>query len=63
MKLRIEQLAQEKPRYGYKRLTVLIRKEGKIVNHKKIYRIYQRTKFGCQSQETQEIKDVVLEAQ
>jgi putative transposase len=34
-------LAQEKPRYGYRRLEVLLRREGEIVNHKRIFRIYQ----------------------
>lgn len=34
-------LAQEKPRYGYRRLQVLLRREGEIVNHKRVFRIYQ----------------------
>jgi putative transposase len=34
-------LAQEKPRYGYRRLIVLLRREGVAVNHKRVYRVYR----------------------
>lgn len=34
-------LGQEKPRYGYRRLTVLLEREGVKVNHKRVWRIYQ----------------------
>jgi putative transposase len=35
------ELAQEKPRYGYRRLHVLLQREGQAVNHKRCYRIYR----------------------
>ena len=35
------QLAREKPRYGYRRLHVLLRRVGEAVNHKRLYRIYR----------------------
>lgn len=38
---RVVQLAREKPRYGYRRLQVLLRRRGERVNHKKLYRIYR----------------------
>jgi putative transposase len=34
-------LAREKPRYGYRRLQVLMEREGERVNHKRLYRIYR----------------------
>jgi putative transposase len=34
-------LAVERPRYGYRRLHVLVRREGFAVNHKRIYRLYR----------------------
>lgn len=34
-------LAAERPRYGYRRLHVLMRREGFAVNHKRIYRLYR----------------------
>jgi putative transposase len=34
-------LAREKPRYGYRRLHVLVEREGEQVNHKRLYRVYR----------------------
>jgi putative transposase len=41
LRVRLTELAQEKPRYGYRRLGVLIRWEGTVVNHKRLFRIYR----------------------
>jgi putative transposase len=38
---KLVQLAREKPRYGYRRLHVLLRRVGEAVNHKRLYRIYR----------------------
>jgi putative transposase len=35
------ELAQEQPRYGYRRLAVLLRRQGVTVNHKRVWRIYR----------------------
>jgi putative transposase len=35
-------LAQERPRYGYRRLQVLLGREGVTVNHKRLWRIYRQ---------------------
>ncbi|MGI9071526.1 MAG: IS3 family transposase [Bryobacteraceae bacterium] len=37
----LTQLAHEKRRYGYRRLAVLLRRGGEIVNHKRVFRIYR----------------------
>jgi len=34
--------ALERPRFGYKRITILLRRDGFHVNHKRVYRIYKR---------------------
>jgi putative transposase len=34
-------LAREKPRFGYRRLHVLLRRSGERVNHKRLHRIYR----------------------
>jgi len=34
-------LAREKPRFGYRRLHVLLGREGEQVNHKRVHRIYR----------------------
>jgi putative transposase len=38
--MRLKELAYSRPRYGYRRLTVLLQREGWPVNHKRVYRIY-----------------------
>ena len=34
--------ARERPRFGYKRLTTMLRRQGFEVNHKRVYRLYTR---------------------
>jgi len=41
LKERMKVLTREKPRYGVRRLHVLLRKEGMVTNHKRTERIYQ----------------------
>jgi putative transposase len=38
---RLVELAAERKRFGYRRLQVLLRREGHEVNHKKVYRLYR----------------------
>ena len=38
--LRLKELALARPRFGYRRLHVLLQREGWAVNHKRIYRLY-----------------------
>jgi putative transposase len=38
---RLVRLAREKPRCGYRRLQVLMEREGERVNHKRLYRVYR----------------------
>src|SRR5262249_39821908 len=40
LRIRIKDLAAVRVRYGYRRLHVLLRREGWAVNHKRIYRLY-----------------------
>jgi len=41
LRQRLRELAAERPRFGYRRLHVLLRREGVIVNHKRIERLYR----------------------
>lgn len=41
LRLRLKELAQARVRYGYRRLHVLLRREGWTVNAKRIYRLYK----------------------
>ena len=38
--MRLKDLAESRVRYGYRRLHVLLRREGWPVNHKRVYRLY-----------------------
>lgn len=50
VRMRIKELAQARPRYGYKRLHILLRREGVLVNHKKVQRIYQEEELFVRTQ-------------
>ena len=41
LRARMRELALERPRFGYKRLHVLLRREGQIVNRKLVLRLYR----------------------
>ena len=41
LRLRLKELAQTRVRYGYRRLHVLLRREGWYVNAKRVYRLYK----------------------
>jgi putative transposase len=41
LRRKLVELARQKPRYGYRRLGVLLARGGKQVNHKCIYRLYR----------------------
>jgi putative transposase len=42
---RIARLAQRHPRYGYRRIWALLRREGWVVNHKRIQRLWQQAQL------------------
>jgi putative transposase len=41
LRTRLRELAAQHPRFGYRRLHVLVRREGIVVNHKRIERLYR----------------------
>ena len=42
LRLRLRELATSRVAYGYRRLHVLLRREGWQVNHKRVYRLYRQ---------------------
>jgi len=46
LRIRLRDLASSRPRYGYRRLHVLLRREGWAVNPKLIYRLYCEEGLG-----------------
>ena len=43
---RLTELARARRRFGYRRLHVLLRREGLVVNHKKLFRLYREERLG-----------------
>ena len=41
LRQRLRQLAHERRRFGYRRLHVLLRREGHVVNRKRVHRLYK----------------------
>ena len=52
---RLQALAQERRRFGYRRLTVLLRREGWPVNHKRVYRLYREAGLGVRRRKRKRI--------
>jgi len=42
---RLRALAHERRRFGYRRLHVLLRREGFVVNHKRLFRLYREERL------------------
>lgn len=38
---RIKAIAMERRRFGYRRIGVILQRDGGVVNHKRLYRIYR----------------------
>ena len=41
LRRKLVELAREKPRFGYRRLHVLLQRSGEAVNHKRVHRVYR----------------------
>ncbi len=48
LRTRLVELAREKPRFGYRRLHVLLRRSGELVNHKRVHRVYREAGLSLQ---------------
>jgi putative transposase len=49
LRQRLRELAGNRPRYGYRRLTVMLQREGWKVNTKRVYRIYREEEMGVRT--------------
>ncbi len=59
---RILALAQERPRYGYRRIQVLLEREGWAVNRKKTYRIYREEQLSVRRKKRKRVAAAPREA-
>ncbi|WP_414691740.1 IS3 family transposase [Noviherbaspirillum sp.] len=55
---RLCELAAYKRRYGYRRLHVLVKREGWAVNHKRLFRIYQQAGLAVRRRKRKRIAGV-----
>jgi putative transposase len=46
LRVRLRDLAKSRISYGYRRLHVLLRREGWTINHKRVYRLYCEEGLG-----------------
>lgn len=42
LRANLTELARQRPRFGYRRLGVLLERDGEVVNHKRLLRVYQQ---------------------
>ena len=53
LRVRLVELAREKPRFGYRRLQVLLRRSGEVVNHKRVHRVYREAGLALRRKKAQ----------
>ena len=49
LRQRMKAIAQERRRFGYRRLHVLLKREGYVINHKKLFRVYREEKLAVRA--------------
>jgi putative transposase len=59
VKTRLRELAEQRPRFGYRRLHVLLRREGVMINRKKTHRLYREEKLHLRSKKRRRITSSV----
>jgi putative transposase len=56
LRQRLRELAGERRRFGYRRLTVLLRREGQAVNPKRVYRLYREEGLAVRPRKRKRLK-------
>ena len=55
---RLKNIAMERRRFGYRRLTIMLRREGFMVNHKRVYRIYDAAGLQVRARKKRGVRHV-----
>lgn len=42
----MKKIANKRRRFGYRRISIMLEREGYVMNHKKLYRLYTEEKLG-----------------
>jgi putative transposase len=49
LRMKIRDIASARVRYGYRRIHVLLKREGGNINHKRVYRLYKEEGLNLRS--------------
>lgn len=61
LRQRLHELAMERPRFGYRRLHELVRREGLQVNHKRVQRLYREAGLCVRRRKRKRVAEVRAE--
>ena len=56
LRTRLKELAARRMRFGYRRLTALLIREGMTVNHKRVYRLYREESLAMRIRQRRRIR-------
>jgi len=56
LRQRLQELARQHPRWGYRRLGVLLERKDEGVNHKRLFRVYQAAGLGVRRRERKRVE-------
>ena len=56
LRARLKELAAQRMRFGYRRLTAMLAREGMVVNHKRVYRLYREESLAMRIRQRRRIR-------
>jgi putative transposase len=56
LRQRLKELAAKRMRFGYRRLTAMLEREGKAANHKRVYRLYREEGLAMRIRQRRRIR-------
>lgn len=56
LRRKLQELARQRPRFGYRRLGVLLEKRGERVNHKRLFRVYREAGLSVRRRERKRLE-------
>lgn len=59
LRARLRALAEERRRFGYRRLHTMLKREGVCVNHKRLRRIYREENLSVRSRKKSKVRSIV----
>jgi putative transposase len=59
VRTRLRELAARRPRFGYRRLHVLLRREGMVINHKRIERLYRQEGLAVRRRTRKSLRSIL----